>query len=253
MELTLTRRSLFRTGALASAATLVGLRPWAPAPAAAAPGHLRRSSYAGLLRETVRVGSVDLRLDSVADVAGAAVDQSLAGIEDAFVLTFSGPLEAALEGDIHTVRHPALGTFELFVSAVERPGSDRRYEAVIDRSVGAPRSSRGRAVAAAAAAGPAAPAASTRTRMVRRIALRRAASGARADILLAATADAERVYGRLAHRGKTIAVAAHDVRGQRTVLRFRGRPLRPGTYTVTLVFVNSAGVTSVRRRRVTLA
>jgi hypothetical protein len=251
MELTLTRRSLLRTGALASATTLVGLRPWAPAPAAAAPGHLRRSSYAGLLGETVRVGSVDLRLDSVADVAGAAVDQSLAGIEDAFVLSFSGPLEAALEGDIHTVMHPALGTFELFVSAVERPGSDRRYEAVIDRSVGAPRPSRGRAVAAAA--GPAAPAASTRTRMVRRIALRRAASGTRADILLAATADAERVYGRLAHRGKTIAVAAHDVRGQRTVLRFRGRPLRPGTYTVTLVFVNSAGVTSVRRRRVTLA
>jgi hypothetical protein len=51
------------------------------------------------------------------------------------VLAFSGPLGAALDGGTHAVTHPALGSFELFVSGVEQPRSDRRYEAVVDRSV----------------------------------------------------------------------------------------------------------------------
>jgi hypothetical protein len=145
--LTLTRRSLLRAGALATAGSFVGLRPWSPAPAAAAPGHLVRSSYDGLVGESFRVGSVDLRLLSVEDVAGAAVDKSLAGSEDAFVLAFSGPLGAALAGGTHSVTHPALGTFALFLSAVEQPRSDRRYEAVVDRSVREARSARQRAAA----------------------------------------------------------------------------------------------------------
>jgi hypothetical protein len=247
---TLTRRSLIRAGTFTAAASLVGLRSWAPAPAVAAPGHLRRSSYAGRVGDSFRVGPVDLRLLSVDDLGGAAVDRSLAGSEDAFALAFSGPLAAALEGGTHSVTHPALGGFELFVSEVERPHSERRYEAVIDRSVRGPRSARKRVAVGAASAAAAPP----RTRMLRRLALRRTASGARADVLLAATADAERVYGRLARRGKTIAMAAREVRGQRAVLRFRGAPkLRPGTYTVTLVLVDAAGVASVRRRRATLA
>ena len=63
--LTLTRRSLLRAGAIATAASFVGLRPWAAAPAAAASGHLLRSSYDGLVGEGFRVGSADLRLLSV--------------------------------------------------------------------------------------------------------------------------------------------------------------------------------------------
>ena len=137
--LTLTRRSLLRAGALGAAATFVGLRPWAAAPATAAPWHLLRSSYDGLLGEGFRVGSVDLRLLSVDDLAGAAVDKSLVGNDDAFVLAFAGPLDEALEGATHPVRCPALGRFELFVSEVEQPQSERHYEAVIDRSVSGPR------------------------------------------------------------------------------------------------------------------
>jgi hypothetical protein len=244
--LALTRRSLLGAGAL-GAATVVGLRPWVAAPAAAAPGHLLRSSYLGRVGEGFTVGSADLRLMSVDDLAGAAVEKSLVGSEDAFVLAFAGPLDAALEGGTHSVRHPALGSFELFVSEVEQPRSERRYEAVIDRSVRGPRTARKRASAAAR------PAAAPRAGMVRRIALRRTPSGARADVLLAATADAERVFGRLGRGGKTLAVAATRVRGRRAVLRFRGaRGLRPGSYTVTLVLVDAAGVASVRRRRVTL-
>ena len=140
--LTITRRSLIRAGALGAAASLVALRPWAAAPAAAAPGHLRRSSYVGLVGERFRVGSIDLRLLSVDDLAGAAVDTSLACSEDAFVLAFAGALGAPLAGGTHSVTHLALGGFELFISGVGRPGSERRYDAVIDRSVRGPRSAR---------------------------------------------------------------------------------------------------------------
>jgi hypothetical protein len=134
----LTRRSLLRLGAAASAGTLIGIRPWATASAAAAGGpavHLLRSSYKGLAGQRFRLASGTLRLLSVSDVAGAAVDKSLAGAEDAFVLAFSCPLDAVLEAGTHRLSHGELGAFELFVSPVGRPRRDRRYEAVIDRSV----------------------------------------------------------------------------------------------------------------------
>jgi len=136
----LTRRSLLRAGAVAAATTLLGIRPWSATPAAAAAGHLRRSAYTGLIGQGFAVGSLELRLLAVADLAGAAFDKSLAGSEDAFALTFAGPLGPALEAGTHILSHAALGTFELFVGPVEQPRADRRYEAVVDRSVGAPKS-----------------------------------------------------------------------------------------------------------------
>jgi len=133
----LTRRSLLRLGAAATAGTLVGLRPaTASAAADGGPLYLMRSSYTGLTRQTFTLESGRLRLLSVSDVAGAAVDKSLAGADDAFVLAFSRPLDAALEAGTHTLSHAELGTFDLFVSPVGRPRRDRRYEAVVDRSVG---------------------------------------------------------------------------------------------------------------------
>jgi hypothetical protein len=252
---TLTRRSLLRAGALATAATLAGVRPWGAAPAAAAAGHLRRSSYDGLVGQSFAVDSVELRLLSVSDLAGAAADKSLAASEDAFVLAFSGPLDAPLEAGTHTFAHPGLGTFELFISPVEHPRSDRRYEAVVDRSVGAPKSPPKRAAAASTTAAPAAVLAAPRTaRLFRRVALRRTARGARADIALRPVMNAERVHGRLMRRGKTIAVAQRDVRDQRAVLRFRGAPDLPaGTYTLLLTVVDEAGLPATRRKRITLA
>jgi hypothetical protein len=139
----LTRRSLLRLGAAASAGTLVGIRPGATASAAAAggpAGHLLRSSYTGLTGRSFTLASGQLRLLSVSDVAGAAVDKSLAGSDDAFVLAFSRPLDAVLEAGTHMLSHAELGPFALFVSPVGRPRRDRRYEAVVDRSVGARRS-----------------------------------------------------------------------------------------------------------------
>jgi hypothetical protein len=127
-----TRRTLLGIGATAAGAALAGAWPqWATA----APSHLRRSSYAGRVGQRFAAGPVQLRLASVADIAGATRDRSLAGSEDAFVLAFSGPLDRALEPGTHRLSARGLGSFDLFVSPVGRPGADRRYEAVIDRSV----------------------------------------------------------------------------------------------------------------------
>jgi hypothetical protein len=136
----LTRRSLLRLGAAATAGTLVGIRPWAAASVAAAGGpavHLLRSSYKGLAGQGFTLASGQLRLLAVSNVAGAAVEKGLAGSEDAFVLAFSRPRDAVLEAGTHTLSHAQLGAFELFVSPVGRPRRDRRYEAVVDRSVAA--------------------------------------------------------------------------------------------------------------------
>jgi hypothetical protein len=130
----LTRRSFLRTGAAATAAMMLGMRPWVAAPAAASGRHLVRSSYAELTERSFAVGSVELQLHSITDVAGAALDASLAGSDDAFVLTFSGPIAQPLESGTQTLCHPELGTFELFISPIERPSADCQYEAVIDRS-----------------------------------------------------------------------------------------------------------------------
>ena len=132
---TLTRRTLIRNGGAAGIAAMLGTRPWSVASAAASAGHLQRSSWAELVGQSFMAGSVELRLVSVSDVAGAKHARSLVGSEDAFVLTFSGPRSARLETGIHRFGHPRLGTFELFVSPVGLPQTDLRYEAVIDRSV----------------------------------------------------------------------------------------------------------------------
>jgi hypothetical protein len=247
----LTRRSLLRTGAIATAA-LVGLRPWAPGSAAAAPSHLVRSSYG--VGQRFAAGAADLHLVAVSDVAGAALDRALRASEDAFVLTFAGPLDVPLDGGTHRLRNGGLGAFELFLSPVEQPRGDRLYEAVIDRSVGVPPSRSSPARSPEPAARTAAPASSPpNARLFRRVALSRTARGARAELVLRPAAGAARIEGRLMRRGRTIAVAARQVREQRAVLRFRGASHLPaGRYTLLLTVVDRAGAMATRRRRVRL-
>jgi hypothetical protein len=132
----LTRRALLRAGAVATAATMLGVCAQAAAPAVAAVSHLVRSSYTGLAERSFAVGAVDLQLQSISDVAGAALQPSLVASENAFVLSFSGPLAKPLASGTHTVRHPAFGTFDLFISPIMLPSAHCQYEAVIDRSVG---------------------------------------------------------------------------------------------------------------------
>ena len=51
-----------------------------------------------------------------------------------FSLTFHGPADAPLAAGIHSLRHPALGSFSAFVSAISIPNGERRvYQACFSR------------------------------------------------------------------------------------------------------------------------
>jgi hypothetical protein len=259
----LTRRSLLCAGATAGAAVALGVKPWAAA--AAGPGYLRRSGYAGLegTHFTVETGAkpVVLRLESVADVAGAAGKRALVGSDDAFALTFSGPLSTPLDSGIHTLRHPRLGSFELFSSPVDTPDSDRTYEVVVDRSVGvAAAQSEAPQAPKAEAPKPEPPADETHpsepepvAALVRRASLRRAGRWARCDVVLRRSVEAERVRGRLVRRGRVVARAGRDVTDGRAVLRFEApHRLASGTYTLLVIAVDADGKTTTERIRLTL-
>lgn len=258
----LTRRSLLCVGATASAAVALGVRPWAAA--AAGPGYLSRSAYAGLegTNFTVETGArpVMLKLESVSDVAGAAGKRALVGSEDAFALKFSGPMSAPLDSGIHTLRHPSLGSFELFSSPVDAPEDDRHYEIVIDRSVGAPRAQSD----APRAPEPEAPKAEPREHepttepkpeagLLKRASLRRAGRWARCEVVLARSSEAKRVRGRLLRKGKVVATGARAVTDHRAVLRFESAErLAAGTYTLVITAYDAEGETASQRVRLTL-
>jgi hypothetical protein len=258
-----TRRSLLQTGAAATVASLLGVRA-APAAAAGVPAHLTRSGYSGLVASSFRVrGGAPLRLLSVSDVAGAATQARLVGADDAFALSLSGA--PGLEAGIHTLSHPSLGTFDLFLAPVAIPGDEQRYEIVVDRSVklaeareDAPEPAPGRGETPVLERPSAIASERERRRrrrpLLRRATLRRTPEGARAEVVLRAGADVERVRCKLVRRGRTIAVAARDVRDDRAVLRFRtGRRLRAGSYSLVVTTIDAAGARSTRRKRVTLA
>jgi hypothetical protein len=128
----LTRRSLLKT---AAAASVAGLGPWSAATAeAAVPAYLRRSTYLRAWRwgYSTRIDGRRVALRLV----------SARGREDAFALTFAGPVGIPLASEIHRLRHPELGTFALFLSPVQAVRGDRRYEAVIDRRMSVARARR---------------------------------------------------------------------------------------------------------------
>jgi hypothetical protein len=266
----LTRRSLLCAGATASAAVALGVRPWTAA--AAGPGYLTRSAYAGLegTHFTVETGAkpVLLRLDSVSDVAGAASRRALVGSEDAFELTFSGPLAQPLDSGIHTLHHPSIGSFELFSSPVDTPEGSRLYEVVVDRSVGASAAPRTQprepepapqpkpqeaqpGAAKPEAAKPEAP--KPELALVRRASLRRAGRWARCEVVLARGVEAERVRARLLRKGHVIAKASRAVNDRRAVLRFESeRRLAAGPYTLVVTAFDAAGKATTQRKRVSL-
>jgi hypothetical protein len=156
---------------------ILGLRPWEASPAlAAAPGHLRRSAYTGLEGSTFAVAGAapqSVRLLSISDVAGAASQGRLVGSDDAFVLTFAGGVSSPLASGIHALSHPWLGSFDVFVSPVDVPAGDQRYEVLVDRSVGAPKPPPEPAASKPAAPGSANPVARPARRPLRRRRVRR--------------------------------------------------------------------------------
>ena len=255
----LTRRTLLGAGMTAGAAVVMGVRPWAAA--AAGPDYLTRSAYAGLegTSFTVETGAepVVLRLESVSDVAGAATRRALVGSEDAFALTFSGPLARPLDSGIHTLRHPRLGSFELFASPVDAPEADRNYEIVVDRSVGV-----ASAHADAPKSAPPAPAEPEQAEreeplsaasLVRRTSLRRAGRWLRCEVVLRKSAKAKRVRCRLFRNGRIVARAAAAVTDGRAVVRLESaRRLPAGSYTLVVTAIHADRSATSERRHVTV-
>jgi hypothetical protein len=274
----ITRRSLLYSGVGAGVAVAVGSRP----PGAAAltmaggPGYLRRGAYAGLegTSFTVETGArpVALRLESVSDVAGAVTQRALVGSDDAFALTFSGPLATPLDSGIHTLHHPALGSFELFSSPVNAPDDERHYEVVVDRSIGvdkaqaqapppppppepapAPPPPPPEAPLESAQETPRPPEPEPEAALVRRASLKRAGRWARCEVVLLPSVSAKRVRCRLLHRGRLVTSAASNVSDGRAVMRLEAsRALRAGTYTLVVTAVAPDGTKTSQRRRVTL-
>jgi hypothetical protein len=136
---TLTRRRLIQIGGGAVAAVYLGGLTGTAA-AAGVPGALKRSSYASLIgtpftATAVTGAAATLTLTEVADLARARSEPVLAGRDDAFALSFSGPTAAVLDGGIHELAHPTLGRFSVFIAPVDRAESSQSYEVVVDRTV----------------------------------------------------------------------------------------------------------------------
>jgi hypothetical protein len=246
----LTRRTFLRAAGGTGVAVAAGARPWSASAAVTDP-HLRRSSYAGLVGTTFSVdGGPSLELTAVSDLG-----RRLARRDDAFTLIFSGPADAVASG-IHTLRHPRLGRFELFVSPVDRE-SGGRYQVVVDRSVGVPAAppappapAAAPAVAPAVAAAAGEPA-SHHEPILRRATLHRLARGVRVDLLLRRDRRALLVRAKLVRHGHVVARGLETVRHGRARVRLHGaHRVRRGVYTLVVSATYADGTVLTQRSRV---
>jgi hypothetical protein len=263
----LTRRSLFQAGGVAGAAALVGVRPWAAEPAAAAtahsdgtPAHLLRSSYLELGSYDFAVdGSARLTLSGITDLPAAPNVKELIASEDAFALTFTGP--AGLESSPRSFYHPELGTFDLLVSPEDASGT--AYGVIVNRSVGAlrhqpkpPKPGDARPGANADTGNAPTPeqkARAARRRYVRRMRARRTAKGIACTVVLAPDVDAHSISVWLVRNGRTVAGASARKPGSRTVLRApTKRRVRPGRYHLAVLALGKDGRQHSRTELITL-
>jgi hypothetical protein len=132
--MTLDRRTFLGSAALVATAILAG-----PATAVAAtPAHakqavkLPRSMFEPLIGQTASASGAGrqarIRLVTLRDLAGAP-----AGSQASFLLQFSSA--TALPDGLYTLRHPIIGSRQLFLCGVDR-GPARRYEAVVNQATG---------------------------------------------------------------------------------------------------------------------
>jgi hypothetical protein len=141
LDASLTRRRLLAAGgAAALAATLGELRGVAPVLSEVTiPAYLRRSSYLALVGERFELiaaggRGVLARLVAVVDLGVGARVRPLGGAEEAFALLFHSSSRPRLEQDVVSLRHPALGRFQLLVSPASTGRRGQDYSAVINRA-----------------------------------------------------------------------------------------------------------------------
>jgi hypothetical protein len=254
-----TRRTVLRTGGAAAVLAMLGVDAARPARASAdstpdAPVFLRRAGYAGLQGQAFDAGNPTLQLLEVSDLERAKRERGLVGADDAFALTFSGPDGQPLKQGVHTLRHPRLGSFALFLVPVGPPGGDMRYEVVVDRTVKLGGSASVPSPPAAAS-GEKAPAAKTKLRRrLLRARARRVRRGALCQLTFAKDAHVVSVEVWLTRKGRAYGAVTRRLRGHDT-LRLRlptRRRLRAGRYTLVTAARDRAGVVAYERRSLRL-
>ncbi len=130
---TITRRTAVKLGA-ASAATLAGTQGSALAKVTsrARRDHAwRRSTYVPLVGQRFRVkgSTVPLRLTAIRDIQGAP-----RGSENGFELVFHSSRKRSFRAKLPpTLRHPGLGSVDLFVTPGEGTARGQSFSAVINR------------------------------------------------------------------------------------------------------------------------
>ena len=82
------------------------------------------------------INRVQLTLVEAADLNPATTGSSACGQGECFALRFAVPLHHQFPQGIHSIEHPALGQFPLFLAPVGRPTLFVIYEAVINRTQG---------------------------------------------------------------------------------------------------------------------
>jgi hypothetical protein len=124
----LTRRAVLKLGGATGLAMTTG--GTALAAGTRRRSHLRRGSYRSLVGQRFHVaGGGSLQLIDIVDLS-----HHERGNENAFELVFARSRHSpALRTTTPTLRHSALGSFPLFVTAGETTKSSRHYCAVINR------------------------------------------------------------------------------------------------------------------------
>jgi uncharacterized protein DUF6916 len=257
----ITRRRLLQTGGMAAAGAMIGLPPRAARAAGAAgadsstAAYLRRSGYTALSSASFTAmaagGSTPLTLTQVSDLT-----PTLAGADDAFSLAFTGPVSAPLPQGTHTLSHPALGAFDLFVVPVDEPRSDQQYQVIVDRSVAlgtaaAPVPPQG-APGAGGSVGPHAAAIANHPvaseSLVRHVSARRAGRGVLCELVLAPGAQVSFVRAWLMRGRHVLGVAEHRVHGHGRRISFRvgtARRVPSGHFELVIATTDTHGVESM--------
>lgn len=274
----LTRRRFVQvTGATATVVVLSsGPARLMASAVAATPSYLQRRAYVDLVDETFVVDDLSLTLVEVADLPRAASDRSLAGRDDAFVLTFTGPAAPQLSQATYDLHHERLGTATLFLVPVDRTTHQQRYEAVIDRTVKLaeaertaphPPASTSNADYVAVAAAPAVPVAATGTQTTspeRRTVKRKARARRVVSATLRSRGGVLSTSLRLVDARKTakvrVSLVRDDVVYARGTQRLRGRSslrvpmrryrrLKRGSYDLVITTVSRTGWRATTRMR----
>lgn len=255
-----TRRRLVQVGAAGAATVWLGRFEHIEGIARAAVGshpELSRATYAGLSTATFGVaGGTSLELVSVGDLPVAESVPGLQGRDDAFLVRFRGAGATPLTQGTHTMSHPQLGRFDLFVAPVDQAGDDQDYEAVVDRTVripgldedGAPDPVKPpaarREVAEGGAAGKSGGTAKkARSLKLLKVSLRRTNSARRllARVTLGGQADVASVHAMLVRNGRVFGQASSGG-GRSHRLRFHLRsPVRYRRYRLVLSIIDRDG------------